>query len=173
MSDHGSGDDDRSDGERSAPADRFTELRLEVGLQPVTGLLDSLVGLGASAGSPVPGEAVDWTTVDDGADGTSEAGGNTEDTSGPSQERRIGETADGEYLLDTRFDGEEFVVTADIPGATRDDLTVGLDRDSNRLVVKKDGTELERIEMPWDPVEPGRVLFNNGILEARMRPGES
>lgn len=172
MSNDDSGDDDQSDSEESDD-DRIRELRLEVGLQPVTGLLGSLVDLGASTGSPVPDESVDWTTVDDRIDGGTEAEGHREDATGPSQSRQIGETADGEYLLDTRYDGDEFVVTVDIPGSTRDDLTVGLDRDSNRLVIKKGGTELERIEMPWDSVEPGRVLFNNGILEARMRRGES
>lgn len=147
--------------------------RVEVGLQPVTGLLDSLLGLGASTGSPLPGESVDWTTVDDGAGERTGDRAHRDPASRPSQSRRTGETADGEYLLDTRYDGDEFVVTVDIPGATREALTVGLDRDTDRLVIINDGTELERLELPWDAVEPGRVLFNNGVLEARMRRGES
>lgn len=172
MSDDEFSSDDRSESV-DPDDDRFTELRLEVGLQPVTGLLDSLLGLGASTGSPVPGESVDWTTVDDRADGDAGDEGLRDDSSGPSQSRRVEEIADGEYLLDTRYDGDEFVVTMDIPGATEEDLTVGLDRESNRLVIQKDDTELERIELPWNDVEPGRVLFNNGVLEARMRPAES
>lgn len=152
------------------PADGgpLRELHLEVGLRPITDLLGSLVDIGVGGGSPPPRDAVDWTTVEE-RRGDRKRGGTT---SARDRSRRVGETGDGEYLLDTRFDGDEFVVTADLPGASRDDLTVGIDPDENALVIKRDGTELERIALPWESVEAERVLFNNGVLEARMRPAE-
>lgn len=183
MSDDGEEDGGDPDGERPSndepvaaePVDdrpagdgRLLELRLEGVLEPVTGLLGSLVGLGADTGSPLPGDSVDWTTVEERTGG----GAPGDRGSGGGRTRRTGETREGEYLLDTRFDGEEFVVTADIPGTSRDDLTVGIDPDTTEFVIKRDGTELERIATPWESVEPVRVLFNNGVLEARFRPGE-
>lgn len=77
------------------------------------------------------------------------------------------------YLLDTRFEGDEFVVIADIPGASKDDLSVGISHSTTKLVIKKDGRVLERVPLPWDSVEATRIWDNNGILDVRVRPTRS
>ena len=73
------------------------------------------------------------------------------------------------HLLDTRFPGEEFVVVADVLGASEDDLFVGLDADASELVIEVDDTLIERVTLPWEAVEVTGVTLNNGVLEARIR----
>ncbi len=77
------------------------------------------------------------------------------------------------HLLDTRFEDDEFVITAEIPGARKDGLVVGIDRNTNKLVIKKNQIDLERIPIPWDPVEVTRVWFHNGVLEVRVQSDET
>jgi len=73
------------------------------------------------------------------------------------------------HLLDTRFEDDEFVITAEIPSARKDGLVVGIDRNTNKLVIKKNETALERIPIPWDSVRVTRVWFHNGVLEVRVQ----
>lgn len=74
------------------------------------------------------------------------------------------------YLLDTRYSGEEFVVVADVLGASEDNLFVGLDTEANELVVEVHDERLERVTLPWEAVEVTGVTLNNGVLEARIHP---
>lgn len=74
------------------------------------------------------------------------------------------------HLLDTRYPGEEFVVVADVLGASEDDLFVGLDTEANELVVEVHDERLERVTLPWEAVEVTGVTLNNGVLEARIHP---
>lgn len=83
--------------------------------------------------------------------------------------RRARVAAPNENLFDTRLDGDEFVVMADIPGATVDELTVGIDPRTNQLVIGRGDTVLERVDTPWNAAETSRAWFNNGILEVRLR----
>ncbi len=74
-----------------------------------------------------------------------------------------------EHLFDTRFDGGEFVVIADMPGTDVAELTVGIDPRTTQLVIGRGDTVLERVDAPWNAVEITRAWFNNGILEVRLR----
>lgn len=82
---------------------------------------------------------------------------------------RAREPASDDCLIDTRFN-DEFIVIADIPGACKDDLSVGIDSKTNTLIISKDGFVLERVPLPWQSTEATTVRFNNGILEVRIRP---
>ncbi|QLG63941.1 Hsp20/alpha crystallin family protein [Halorarum salinum] len=75
-------------------------------------------------------------------------------------------------MFDARFDDDEFVVTADVPGTSKDDLSIGIDPKTNDLVIGKNGTVLERVSLPWQSPEATRVWFNNGVLEVRVRPAD-
>ena len=77
--------------------------------------------------------------------------------------------------MDSRSDGEDLVVTADVPGMAIEDLAVGIDRRANDLVIGADGTELARVTLPWaavdavDVVDAVDATVNNYVLEVRLR----
>ena len=78
-----------------------------------------------------------------------------------------------ESLVDTRVEDDEFIVTADIPDTTRDDLSVGIHPRTNTLVIGRDGSVLRRVDIPWLSPEATRVWFHNGVLEVRLQPGDA
>lgn len=86
-------------------------------------------------------------------------------------ERGRGSASD-DHLIDTRRRDDEFVVVADVPGASVDDLSAGIDRRSNELVIGRNGDVLGRVDLPWESAEAVAVLFNNGVLGVRLRPGD-
>jgi len=84
--------------------------------------------------------------------------------------RRRGRVADdaGEHLTTIRYDGEDVVLTADLPGVETSDLTVGVTEDGRTLVVATDGEELARLPVEnWDESAVS-ATFNNFILEVRV-----
>ena len=74
--------------------------------------------------------------------------------------------------MDSRSDGEDLVVTADVPGVSVEDLTVGIDRHASDLVIGAGGTEFERVALPWDAVEAVDASVNNYVLEVRIRQAD-
>lgn len=84
--------------------------------------------------------------------------------------RRRSRVADdaGEHLTTVRHDGDDVVVTADLPGVEMSDLTVGVTEDGRTLVVGADGEELARLPVEnWDESAVS-ATFNNFILEVRV-----
>jgi HSP20 family molecular chaperone IbpA len=75
-------------------------------------------------------------------------------------------------LIDVRFD-DEFIIVADIPGANKSDLSVGIDSKAKILVIWMNETVLGRVTLPWNSVDTTAVWFNNGVLEVRLQPAES
>ncbi|WP_343233786.1 gas vesicle protein GvpH [Natronococcus sp. A-GB7] len=80
---------------------------------------------------------------------------------------RKSESTDG--LIDTRLSDGEFVVVADLPGANKEDLIAGIDSRTNELIIKKTGTTVGRVELPWSSAEMRKAWFKNGILEVYIR----
>lgn len=78
-----------------------------------------------------------------------------------------------ECLIDTRLDDGEFVVVADLPGANKDDLAAGINPRTNELVIKKIGTTVGRVELPWTSSEMQKAWFKNGILEVYIRSDDT
>ena len=79
---------------------------------------------------------------------------------------------DVDYHVDVRHDDDgRLVVVADMPGVDPDDLRVGLDEESNELVVGIDDRPIERLPLPW-PVDDVVARFNHGVLELRITATE-
>lgn len=97
----------------------------------------------------------------------------TDDTSSPERTEGDGSSESGDHLVDTRRHEDEFVVTADIPGVTMDDLSVGIRRRTNDLLISREGSVLERIDIPWASPEATRVWLNNGVLVVRLQPADT
>lgn len=93
------------------------------------------------------------------------------DRSGRSRNRRRRErVADdsGEYLTTIRYDGGDVVVTADLPGVEKSELSVGITDDRATLVVGADGEALARVPVEnWDESAVS-ATFNNYVLEVRV-----
>lgn len=164
MSDEDPNERDDAD-EDARDEDRARGFHFEVGLRSLSGLLGDLLEVSAS-NSPPPNDPADWSTVDESAGGRRQR-----DTSDRGRSTRG--RADEEYLVDTRIEGDEFVVHADIPGATKDELSVGIHPRTNDLVIGREGDVIERVEIPWASHEATNVWFNNGVLEVRLRAADS
>ncbi|SEO87156.1 GvpH protein [Halogranum amylolyticum] len=138
-------------------------IRLGLGLQPLVDLLDALMELDVSR--PPASERV--------ALETDAPGGEREETrrvEGNDPTTRDDGSLSEECRIDTRRDDRVFTVVADLPGATIDDVSVGIDPRANELVVQREGTVVGRIVIPWESPVVSRVWFNNGILEVRLEP---
>ena len=142
--------DDTDEGARND--DGASGFRLEVGLRSLSGLLGDLLEVNARTASPPSDDPADWSTVDESSGGRHSRG-----------------QVDEDYLVESRIEDDEFVVHADIPGATKDDLSVGIHPRTNDLVIGRDGHVIERVEIPWASHEATNVMFNNGVLEVRLR----
>lgn len=77
--------------------------------------------------------------------------------------------AAADYLVETQFQGDEFVVVADLLGASIDDVSAGVHPDRAELVVKRGDESVVRVALPWESTSPTRAWFNNGVLEIRFR----
>lgn len=69
----------------------------------------------------------------------------------------------------SRLHDEELLVTADVAGADSSDVTVGFDGDE--LVVAVSGSELDRVDVPWED-RTSRATFKNGVLTVVVEPAE-
>lgn len=170
--------DDGEDESSDRPPDERTNssgFRLEAGLRPLSDILGTLFEVSVTDAPPPPTEPTDRSLADDETPRRSEADSqrpvDRERTDRPRKKRQRTSPSDG-YLIDTRRENGEFVVTADIPGASVDDLSIGIDSRTNELVIGMAGSVLERIEPPWRSSEATRVRFNNGVLEVRLRSDE-
>lgn len=169
MSDSDPHDDRDSDADPERPREArndpssLVHLGIDVGIGSLTDLLGGVLGArGASRRNRGEWQRVDETTRAD-ADGT--AGTDTSDTDEP-----IG-VAD-EYLVDTHRADDEFVVRAELPGVSEEDLSVGIDVHADELVIAADGRTIDRIALPWSSTEAAKVWYNNGVLDVRLRPAE-
>ena len=171
------GDEDDAPPSRSDDEEANSSgFHLEAGLRPLKDLLGNLVEISVTDAPPPSEETTDWSSVDDESSrqsvDKSSRPTDRERTSRSRTKRRHASPSDG-HLVDTRREDGEFIVTADIPNASRDDLSVGIDPRTNELVIGVAGTALERVDPPWRSVEATKVWFNNGVLEVRLRPDGS
>lgn len=167
MSDDDTNDRDDPEREESGGEDRSRGFHLEAGLRSLSSLLGDLIEVNVNESPPPPAESVDWSNVDE-----SEGEQRSDDRSRRKRTVRVRKAESEECLIDTHFDDDEFVVTADVRGTNKDELSVGIDPKTNDLVIGKDGSVLARVPLPWQSPETTNVWFNNGILEVRMRSTE-
>lgn len=162
MSNHDPNDDDDEADKGRPPGHRpersgFVDLGINVGLQSLTDLLEGLDPGGASR----PDRWRDELSVRPSADEEWRE-------PGPDDDRTVPPTDD--YLVDTQRSNDELVVSAELPGVSEDDLTVGVDVESNDFVILVSGHPIERVALPWSSTEAAKVWFNNGVLEVRLEP---
>ena len=192
--------DDQDDADSEGSGDERTDdsrgFRFEAGLRPLSDVLGSLVEVKKTDVPDRSEETVEWEYVEeDESDETDEddsrrrshegklrrpgdskgqQSGDSErgENEAPRHERkkRTRPIDAGKVLADTHHEDDEFVVTADIYGVGKDDLSVGIDPKTNELVVGSNDVALERVPLPWDSVEATSVRYNNGVLEVRLRP---
>lgn len=134
-----------------------------MGIQPLSGLLGGVLDVSGSRRS--------------GRSGRHRVGGATGTGPRAPSGRRSSDTDDvvdvtDDILVDTRREGDEFLLTAELPGVDEDDLSVGIDVESNDHVRTADGRTIERISLPWSSADAAKVWFDNGILEVRLHPAE-
>ncbi|SEP85744.1 Hsp20/alpha crystallin family protein [Natrinema salaciae] len=85
-----------------------------------------------------------------------------------SRKRRIRSSGpSSDHNVATRSYDDELVVTADVAGIDPDDVTVGFD--DSMLVIAVDGTELDRVEVPWRETD-SQATIRNGVLTVQIRP---
>lgn len=147
---------------RSDPSS-IVHLGINVGIQPLSDLFGGVLGVSSSPSS----KRSERQSVGDAARTDPEAPTGR----GKSERNEVVDVAD-DYLVDTHREGDEFLVTAELPGVDEDDLSVGIDVESNDLVLSADGRTIERISLPWSSTDAAKVWFNNGILEVRLHPAE-
>lgn len=155
--------------EGSEVEDRSRGFRLEAGLRPLSGLLGNLIEANVNEPPPPPEGTVEWETVDE-TEGDHYFQGEKPERK---RTKRIRKSISDDQLFDTRFDDDKFIVIADIPGASKDNLSVGIDPVANTLIIAKKGTVLGRVELPWDSPETTKVWFNNGVLEVHLQSSSS
>jgi HSP20 family molecular chaperone IbpA len=163
--------------EKSATDEHPRGFHLEAGLRPLSDLLGNLVEVNMSNAPPpstAPGETVEWADTDTDTDtdepGVDRHGHDSE--SGQTRTDQVRESTTGECLIDTRLADDELIITADIPGARKDEISLGRNPRTNKLVISKDGTVVGRVKLPWKSPETTKVWFNNGVLEIRMQPAK-
>lgn len=85
-----------------------------------------------------------------------------------SRKRRIRSSGpSSDHHVSTQTYDDELLVTADIAGADPEDVTVGFD--DSTLVIAVDGTEIDRVEVPWRATE-STAMIKNGVLTVQLRP---
>ncbi|WP_331236525.1 gas vesicle protein GvpH [Natronorarus salvus] len=84
------------------------------------------------------------------------------------REPGLGDETREEYLVDVRSDDDGFVVLADLPRATAESVTAGVDS-RNRLVIGIDDEVVERIPIGDAEIIAADTTFRNGVLEVRLR----
>lgn len=170
---------ERKSGElsRSTPGDRrdpslatALEASLQAGLRSLSEGLGNLVGEDARRTSSRRGVG---TRPSAGRERTSLS--RRADESEPERiEPSRGSTVESaECLVDTRLADGEFVVTADLLGASKDDVSAGINPRTNELVISKADTTVGRVDLPWSSPETKNAWFNNGILEVRVRSADA
>lgn len=78
-------------------------------------------------------------------------------------------STDEDHLVDVREDEDGVVVLADLPRATAESVTVGIDRERDDLVIGLDGDVIERIGLGKADITVANSTFRNGVLEIRLR----
>lgn len=122
--------------------------------------LSDLIGeLQQSSNHGKRGESVEWTT---GKDYDSHRNGRSR--------TRRSQNASEECHLDTRLADDEFVILADLPATSLDEITIGLTPSHDNCVIAQNEHILAKVPIPWDCVESTDASFNNGVLEVRLTP---
>jgi HSP20 family molecular chaperone IbpA len=167
MSDEDNDKGDEVDVEVPEEGDRSRGFRLGLGLQPLSDLLGSLIEINVSE-LPPPENTADRTANKE----TNEGRYSTEADQRRNHTDQDRISAPKQCRIDARVDDDVLVIVADIPGATEDDISVGIDRSTNKFVIVRNDAVVGRVEIPWESPDVTHAWFNNGVLEVRVQPKE-
>ena len=73
-----------------------------------------------------------------------------------------------DYLVDVREEDDAVFVLADLPQTTAEEITTGIDREREELVIGVEGSPVERIPLGDADIVVADSTFNNGVLEIRL-----
>lgn len=172
MSEEGKNGEEESEPEKSTTDEQRRGFHLKAGLRPLSDLLGNLVEVNLTNAPPPPktaGNTDEWSDTDD----TGMNHQRSESDSERTRTKQVRKSTGEECLIDTRLTDGELTITADIPGASKEDISVGRNPKTNKLVISRDGTVIGRVALPWESPETTKIWFNNGVLEIRMRPKEA
>jgi HSP20 family molecular chaperone IbpA len=121
------------------------------------------------SGAPTPRDSDRFSVDLDVSIGSIRDGESADSSPRRRRSRRGRRTADtDEYATAARREGDDVVLTFDLPGVEEDDISVGITTDGDRLLIGADGDELARVPVD-DPDEAAIVpTFNNYVLEVRV-----
>lgn len=154
--------------EKSTIDEQRRGFHLEAGLRPLSDLLGNLVEVNMSNAPPPPTateETGEWSETDE----TEGDHHRTESKPERKRTKHVRTSTTDQCLIDTRLSNGELTIMVDIPGAKKDDISIGRNPRTNKLVISKDGTVIGRVDLPWESPKTTKVWFNNGVLEIRMR----
>ena len=83
------------------------------------------------------------------------------------------QATDDDYHIDVREEENAVLVLADLPQATAEEITAGIDRERGELVIGIEGGSTERIPLGDADIVVADSTFNNGVLEVRLGTTES
>jgi HSP20 family molecular chaperone IbpA len=153
-----------------SPEERPDGIRLELGVQPLSGLLEGLGSLvnheRVEAESTVRTSTIDEYLAHHAAE--ERAARRERARESAAGRGRTDGTVDPAHVQ-TQYDDGEFVVVADLFGADIDDVSAGIDTSRNQLIVKQESATVARVDLPWPNAETTGAWFNNGVLEIRLR----
>ncbi|WP_227378519.1 gas vesicle protein GvpH [Haladaptatus halobius] len=167
MSDEDRNEEDEVDVEIPEEGERSRGFRLGLGLQPLSDLLGSLIEINVHD-LPPPESATDRTTSDE----QNRKQHRTEADRRRKHSYPERTSAAKQCRIDARITDDELLIVADLPGVTEDDLSVGIERSTNKLVIGRGEVVVGRVELPWESSKVTHAQFNNGVLEMHVRPEE-
>ncbi|WP_458206608.1 gas vesicle protein GvpH [Haladaptatus sp. NG-SE-30] len=172
--------DDNDDEDEHGSTDSTTDddsgrhgssIRLEIGLQSVTDLVNGLVDVDVSN----PPRESDGRGDDEQrrANRKPRARWSKPIRPRPGREQTGSDTTQDisdSYHVTAHQSDDTITIVADLPGVGKDDLAVGLGKDPDAFVIAVDGTVVRRVPLPWSHAEVSKAQLNNAILEVALHP---
>ncbi|WP_227380745.1 gas vesicle protein GvpH [Haladaptatus halobius] len=92
-------------------------------------------------------------------------------TDSPQSQRRSSASRQ-EYLTDVREEGDELVVTVDVPDVSEDDLSVRFDDQMGTVEIRDAEQPVKRLDLDRSDMHVTAAAYNNGVLELRFGGSE-
>jgi HSP20 family molecular chaperone IbpA len=84
------------------------------------------------------------------------------------ENRRMTSLSRQEYLTDVREEGDELLVTVDVPDVSEDDLSVRFDDETGTIEIRDAERTVKRLDLPRTDVQVTAASYNNHVLELRF-----
>ena len=81
-----------------------------------------------------------------------------------------GDIPDDDYHIDTERTTDELVVSAELPDVTAEELFVGIDKETQSLVVAVDDAIIAQEFYPWEAIDASSTRFDPPDLHVRLEP---